>query len=79
VLNLFLREGLSLVTVGIILGLIAAFLAMRAVSSLLFGIGSGDPAAYASTAALLVLVAIVSIYLPARRAAQVDPLSVLRE
>jgi predicted permease len=78
VLRMVLRQGFLLALLGIALGLIGAFAAGRWIASLLFGVAPGDPATYAAVVALLVLVALLASYLPARRAARVDPMVALR-
>jgi putative ABC transport system permease protein len=76
--TLVLGRGARLVATGIALGLAAGYAGARALSRLLFGIGAGDPATFASVAVFLLLVALVATYLPARRAARLDPLLALR-
>jgi len=73
-----LGQGLRLSAGGVLLGAIAAGAAATAMSSLLFGIGALDPVAFLSAAALLLLVALAASYVPARRAARVDPMVALR-
>jgi putative ABC transport system permease protein len=72
-------QGLSLTALGLGLGLLAAFGLTRGLESLLFEVRPHDPATFASLAVLLLLVALLAGYLPARRAARVDPQVVLRE
>ena len=78
VLRLVLRQGLTLVLIGLTIGLAFAFAATRFLRSLLFQISSIDPATFAGVSLLLIAVAAVACYLPARRATQVDPLIALR-
>ncbi|HEY8226770.1 MAG TPA: ABC transporter permease [Pyrinomonadaceae bacterium] len=73
-----LRETLLLVVVGLLIGVPAAVFAARFVSSQLFGLSPGDPVTLAAAAAVLIVVAIVAGYVPARRATKVDPLVALR-
>ncbi|HKA36472.1 MAG TPA: FtsX-like permease family protein, partial [Thermoanaerobaculia bacterium] len=73
-----LGQGLRLTAAGIAIGLAGAFAASRALSSLLFGVGPADPATYASVALILGATALASSYLPARRAARVNPINALR-
>jgi putative ABC transport system permease protein len=73
-----LGEGLRLAAVGVVLGAVAAGAAATAMSSLLFGVGALDPVAFFSAAALLLMVGLAASYVPARRAARVDPLVALR-
>jgi ABC-type antimicrobial peptide transport system permease subunit len=70
--------ALSMSSVGVLSGLLAAFVATRLLSSLLFGITARDPFTLASAAALLVVTTLLASYLPARRASSVDPIAVLR-
>jgi ABC-type antimicrobial peptide transport system permease subunit len=78
VLALVLRQGLTLVAIGLAIGLAFSFAATRVLSSLLYQISSIDPATFAGVSLLLVAVAAIACYLPARRATQVDPLIALR-
>jgi len=78
VIGLILRQGLSLALLGTALGLAGAYGLTRLMKTLLFGVNATDPLTYAGVAALLVLVALLACYLPARRAAKVDPMIALR-
>lgn len=78
VLALVLRQGGSLVAAGLILGIIAAFLLTRMLSGLLFEVKPTDPASFAAVAILFGAVAMLGCYLPARRAAKIDPNVALR-
>lgn len=78
VLRLMLRQGMTLAGIGLVLGLAGAIAASRLLSSLLFEVKPGDPLTYVGVAVLLGLVALAATYLPARRAARVDPLVALR-
>jgi len=78
VLGLILKQGLRLTLAGVVLGLAGALALTRLLAGLLFGVGSTDPATFAAIAALLTLVSAIACYLPARRAARVDPLIALR-
>ncbi len=73
-----LGTGMAPVLTGVILGLAGALGLSRFMESLLFGVTATDPAIFAGAALLLAAVAAVASYLPARRAARVDPMSVLR-
>jgi putative ABC transport system permease protein len=78
VLKLVVWQGMSLVLLGVVLGIVASLAATRLMSGLLFGVSTTDPAVYAGIAALLASVAFAANYLPARRASKVDPLVALR-
>jgi len=78
VLGMVLKESLLLVAVGIALGLPIAFAATRLVKSFLFGLSPTDPLTLLGSTLALAAVAALAGYLPARRAARVDPLSALR-
>ena len=78
VLKLILGQGLKLAIVGVVLGLLAAMAFTRLLQGLLFGIGASDPLTFALIAALLVGVALLACWIPARRATKVDPLEALR-
>jgi ABC-type antimicrobial peptide transport system permease subunit len=78
VTRLVLRETLLWVALGVASGLGAALATTRWVESLLFGLGPNDPLTIGLTALALSAVAVVAAYLPARRAARVDPLVALR-
>jgi putative ABC transport system permease protein len=78
VLRLVLKQGLRLTCVGIALGWLAALGLTRLLSALLYGVSATDPLTFGSVALLLTAIALVACYLPARRAAQVDPLIALR-
>jgi len=78
VLKLILREGLLLAVVGTLLGAGGALVLTRFLSSVLFGVSATDPVIYLSAAALLLIVAIVACFWPARKASAVQPLEALR-
>jgi predicted permease len=78
VLGEMLWQGMRLVLLGIAVGTAGAFAARRVIESRLHEVKPGDPLVFAATAVLLAVVALVACYLPARRAAQLDPLSALR-
>jgi len=73
-----LRQGLALVVLGGALGLGAAFLVTRYLKALLYGVTPADPATFVTVMAMLVAVAVLACWLPARRAARVDPMVALR-
>jgi putative ABC transport system permease protein len=78
VLKLAVGYGLKLVVAGVLIGLVAAFVLTRLMSTLLFGVTPTDPATFALISLLLVGVAAIASYIPARRATKVDPLVALR-
>jgi predicted permease len=78
VIWMVLRESLTPVTVGGLIGLPAGYLMMRFARTLLFGVEANDPATMAGAAVVLLAVAAIAAYLPARRAARVEPMSALR-
>jgi putative ABC transport system permease protein len=78
VLKLVVRQGMLLTMVGVVLGLGAAYLLTRVMSSLLFGVTEKDPTTFGVVAALLIAVSFIACFVPARRATKVDPLEALR-
>ena len=78
VVQLILQQGLWLVVPGIVLGAALAFSAGKLVVSLVYGVKPSDPLTFLAIAALLVAVALLAMYIPARRAAGVDPVLALR-
>ena len=78
VLWLVLKQGMTLVGVGLVIGLGCGFVATRLIAGLLYGVSALDPLTFLCTPLLLAFVALLAGYLPARRAARVDPLTALR-
>jgi predicted lysophospholipase L1 biosynthesis ABC-type transport system permease subunit len=76
--GMFVRQGLRMVLVGLCFGLAGAFAVTRLMASLLYGVSATDPLTFAATALLVGGVALAATYLPARRAARLDPIQVLR-
>jgi putative ABC transport system permease protein len=77
-LGMVLRQGMTLVVVGIVIGFILALAATRVLATLLYGVGANDASIYAAVIALLGMAALLASYLPARRAMKVDPMIALR-
>ena len=78
VLSLVIRKGVNLALLGAAIGLMGCLAASRLVSSLLYGVTPRDPWTFASASLLLVAVAVLTSWLPARRAAGLDPMEALR-
>jgi len=78
VMRLILGQATVTTGIGIFLGLVGSFILMRFLQSMLFEVGTADPLTFAAVALLLVGVALLAAYLPARRATKVDPNVALR-
>jgi putative ABC transport system permease protein len=78
VLGLVMRHGITVVSAGIVIGLLGALALNRLLKGLLYGVSSTEPASYAIGAVVLLLSGLLACYLPARRATKVDPAQVLR-
>jgi ABC-type antimicrobial peptide transport system permease subunit len=76
--TMFLRHGLRLSAVGVVIGLFAALALTRFLSSLLFGIGPTDAVCYIAAIAVILAAAALASYLPARRASAIDPMQTLK-
>jgi predicted permease len=76
--RMFVRQGIVLTGVGAAVGLSAAVALARVMSSLLFGVGPMDPTAYVAAGAVTIAAAALASYVPARRAAKIDPIETLR-
>jgi putative ABC transport system permease protein len=74
-----IRQGMLLALIGVGLGLAGALALTRVMSGLLFNMSATDPATFVGVALLLVAVALIASYIPARRATKVDPLQSLRQ
>ena len=78
VLLMVIKQGMSLVLIGVVFGVAGAYSVTRAIRSLLFEVGTTDPLTFVMVSVLLAIVGFVACYLPARRATKVDPLVALR-
>ena len=78
VLKLIIGEGLRLTLIGIAIGIAGSLALARFLSSMLYGVTPTDPFTVAAVSFLLLLVALLACYLPARRAVRLDPLTALR-
>jgi ABC-type antimicrobial peptide transport system permease subunit len=78
VLQMVLKQGAKMALVGVAIGIGAAFALTRLMTNLLFGVTAHDPVTFGAVAAVLILVALLACYIPARRAMLVDPIVALR-
>ncbi len=78
VLSLVIRQGMSLTFVGLIIGIVAGTFVTRVLTDMLFGVTPRDPLTFAGVPVLLLVVAFLACYIPARRATRIDPLVALR-
>jgi predicted permease len=76
--NMVVRQGMALALIGIVVGLAASFGLTRLISTLLFGVSALDPLVFAGVPIVLAFVALLAVWLPARRASRVDPIIALR-
>jgi putative ABC transport system permease protein len=79
VLGLVIRQGMILAIIGIAIGLAGAFALTRLIANLLFGVAATDPFTFFAIPLLLLFVALVACYLPARRAARLNPVNALAQ
>jgi ABC-type antimicrobial peptide transport system permease subunit len=75
---MFVRQGGQVVLLGVIFGALGAAVLTRYIQTLLFGVGRFDPVAFAGMSAVMLAVAMLASYIPARRASRVDPVVALR-
>jgi putative ABC transport system permease protein len=78
VVKLVVRQGMVLTLIGVLIGVALSFALTRFLSSLLFGVSASDPGTFVAASVLLAIVALAACYIPARRAATVDPIVALR-
>jgi len=78
VMSQVVGEGIQLAAAGIVVGVLIALAVTRLLTALLYGVGASDPMTFVGVVALLAVVSLVASYLPARRAARVDPMVALR-
>jgi predicted permease len=78
VLTMILGQGLRTALIGVVIGVASSFALTRAIQSLLFGVSATDPLTFIAVVLLLVAVALLACYIPARRAARIDPMVALR-
>lgn len=79
VLKLIIRQGMVLVIIGVGIGLLAAYLLTRLVSSLLYNVSASDPFTFIGVPVLIALISLLASFIPAYKATKVDPLKVLRD
>jgi putative ABC transport system permease protein len=75
---LILKQGLAMTLIGVAAGILGAIAVARVMSGLLYGVTATDPATFVAISLLLAIVATLACYLPARRAARVEPIAALR-
>jgi ABC-type antimicrobial peptide transport system permease subunit len=79
VLRMILKQGMSLVLTGVMIGLAASLAVGQLVARMLYGVSASDPLSVTAAASVLLAVALLACYLPARSASRLDPLAALRE
>jgi len=78
IIGMIIRSGLRLVTIGVVPGLLASFLLTKLIVGLLYDVSPSDPWTFLSVSVVLIAIGLLASYIPARRAAKVDPMVVLR-
>ena len=79
ILRLVVGQGMTLALLGVVAGLPGAFALTRVIANLLFGVGASDPLTFIAISLLLIFVSLIACYLPARRAARLNPNVALAE
>jgi len=74
-----LGQGMILTAIGLVIGVAGAAILTRTLSGLIYGVGALDPLTFVAVPALLAAVALLACFVPARRAASVDPIATLRQ
>ena len=77
-LRLIIGQGMRMVMIGLVLGLVGALALTRVFASLLLGVGTTDPLTFVGVAILLLAITLLACWIPARRASKVDPVVALR-
>lgn len=75
IVKLAIADGIRLASLGIVIGVVMAYIAARAVTTLLYDVGSNDPAVFAATIAVLATASVIAAYIPARKATSADSIS----
>jgi putative ABC transport system permease protein len=78
ILLMVMKKGFYLTSIGLFIGLVGSLLVSKAVASMLYGVSAIDPLTYMAVSFLLMMITLLACYLPARRAAKVDPMTALR-
>jgi putative ABC transport system permease protein len=78
VVGMIMSEGLSMTAAGVLIGAVAGFALLRVGQGMLYGVTTNDPVAVGGAALVLLVVAAVACFFPARRAARIDPMNALR-
>lgn len=77
-IRMIVRQGLAVAAIGVAIGVAAALALTRALAGLLYGVAANDPLTFAAMPVFVILIAALACYIPARRAAALDPLAALR-
>jgi putative ABC transport system permease protein len=78
ILKLIMSQGVFLIVLGIVIGLLGAYALTKVLASMLFGVSATEPGAFASIAVVLGVIALLACYMPARRATKIEPVEALR-